>query len=100
MLVIENPELGKRIEDRAAETGKTVEEYLESLYKEETKENDSTKEQLPFFVPKLDWREHIKVIDYDLENEDLIDDKPVFQDVEDSVEYVRNLRNKEWKQNR
>lgn len=98
MLVIENPELGRKIERRAEALGKTVEEFLQSLVENEMDESDSSQEQLPFHVPKRDWREDAVIINYALTDEELkiAEDTSVtaFSHITDSAEYIHNQRRK------
>ena len=53
-------------------------------------------DKLPFEVPKLDYRQYIKIIDEPLGDE-VIDDAPIFQNGIETVEFAKQLREQAWK---
>ena len=78
ILEINDARLEQKILEKAQSIGKSVQELMKDFVVEKIQEEEK-EEQLPFEVPKLDYRKYISIIDYDLENEDEIDDKPIFQ---------------------
>jgi hypothetical protein len=81
--------------EKARSIGKTVQELLNDFVVEKIQEEEK-EEKLPFDVPKLDYRNYIKIIDYEIENEAISkENTPLFSHVEDSAEYVHNLRRQE-----
>jgi uncharacterized protein YjbK len=95
-LEINDARLEQKILEKARSIGKTVQELLNDFVVEKIQEEEK-EEKLPFDVPKLDYRNYIKIIDYEIENEDEIDDKPIFQNGIQTAEFARQLRQEGWK---
>ena len=95
ILEINDARLEQKILEKAQSIGKSVQELMKDFVVEKIQEEEK-EEQLPFDVPKLDYRKYISIIDYDLENEDEIDDKPIFQNNIETIELAKQLRQKAW----
>jgi hypothetical protein len=89
---IDDAQLEQRIVETAKAIGQTAQEFLKDLAMRETK----TITKLPFEIPRLDYRNHITIIDYELEDEESIDDAPLFQNVGDTIEFAKKLREEAW----
>lgn len=94
---INDAQLEHRILEKARSIGKTAQELLKDLLTKAIQE-DIALEKLPFEVPKLDYREHISIIDNKLTEEEelLANDSSVkvFSHIQDSAKYVHDLRRK------
>ena len=99
MLTVEinDAHLEQKILEKARSIGKTVQELLKDFVVEKIQEEEKKEEKLPFDIPKLDYRNYISIIDYDIEDEDKIDDKPIFQNGIETVEFAKQLRQEGWK---
>jgi hypothetical protein len=91
---IEDAQLERLIIEKAKSIGQTAQEFLKDLAVKETK----TIDKLPFEIPRLDYRNHITIIDYELtEEEELLatdDSVPLFAHITDSAKYVHDMRRK------
>jgi hypothetical protein len=96
ILEINDARLEQKILEKARSIGKTVQELLKDFVVEKIQEEE-IEEKIPFEIPKLDYRNYISIIDYNIENEDEINDKPVFQNGIDTIEFAKQLREKGWK---
>ena len=94
-LEINDAYLEQKILEKAHSIGKSVQELMKDFVVEKIQEEEK-EEQLPFDVPKLDYRKYISIIDYDLENEDEIDNKPIFQNGIETIEFAKQLRQNAW----
>ena len=91
-LEINDARLEQKIIEKAQSIGKSVQELMKDFVVEKIQEEEK-EEQLPFDVPKLDYRKYISIIDYGIEDEDISkENTPLFSDVKDSAKYVHNLR--------
>ena len=93
-LEINDANLEEKIIEKARSFGKTAQQFLKDLVIDEISET----EELDFEIPHLDYRKHIKIIDYVLTEEELAiannpDVKP-FSHIKDSAKYVHDLRRK------
>lgn len=95
-LEINDARLEQKILEKAHSIGKTVQELLKDFVVEKIQEEENEEEKLPFDVPKLDYRKYIKIIDYEIEDEDKIDNKPIFQNGIETAEFARLLREGGW----
>lgn len=96
ILEINDARLEQKILEKARTIGKSVQELLNDFVVEKIREDEQA-DNLPFDVPKLDYRKHIKIIDYDLkEGEGNVDDSPLFQNEMDTVEFAKQLRKQAW----
>jgi len=94
-LEINDARLEKKILEKARTIGKSVQELLNDFVVEKIQE-DEKQDKLPFEFTKLDYRKHIKIIDYGIDDEELSKEKtPLFSDIGDTAEYVHNLRQQE-----
>ncbi len=91
---IDDAQLEQRIIEKAKSIGQTAQEFLRDLAVRET----TKKDKLPFEIPRLDYRNHISIIDYDIEDEEelLAEDTsmPLFAHITDSAKYVHDVRRK------
>lgn len=94
---INDAQLEHRILEKARAIGKSTQELLKDLLTKAIQE-DIALDRLPFEVPKLDYRQYIKIIDEPL-GDDVIDDAPIFQNGIDTVEFANQLRKTAWKRN-
>ena len=94
-LEINDAQLEQKILEKARSIGKSVEELMKDFVVEKIQEEEK-EEQLPFDVPKLDYRKYISIIDYGNEDEDEIDDKPIFQNGIETLEFAKQLRQNAW----
>lgn len=94
-LEINDARLEQKIIEKARSIGKSAQEMLKDLVVEKMQEGEAINE-LPFEIPKLDYRKHLKIIDYGIDDEN-IDDAPIFQDIGDTVEFAKKLRYEAWK---
>ena len=90
---ISDKRLENRIAERAKQIGKTAQELVESLLAENLGES----EEDAFVFPKLDPMKHSSVIDYHIQDSDEFEKVRLFEGVDDSVEYVKKLREKAWR---
>lgn len=81
------------IAERARQTGKTEQELVEGLLAENLPEDNGD----DFVLAKLDPRKHSHIIDYHIPDSTEFEKVRLFEGVEDSVEYVRELRKKAWR---
>lgn len=97
MLTVEinDAQLEHRILEKAHAIGKSVQELLKDILTKAIQE-EAALEKLPFDVPKLDYRQYIKIIDEPL-GDDVIDDAAIFQNGIDTVEFAKQLRTQAWK---
>lgn len=95
ILEINDASLEQKIVEKARKVGKSVQEMLKDIVVEKIQEEVSL-ETLPFKVPKLDYRQYIKIIDEPLGDE-AIDDAPIFKNDIDTVEFAKQLRKQAWK---
>ena len=91
-LEINDANLEEKIIEKARSFGKTAQQFLKDLVVDEVAET----EELGFEIPHLDYRKHIKIIDYVIENEESIDDTPLFQNGMDSIVFAKKLRKEAW----
>ena len=94
-LEINDARLEQKILKKARSIGKSVQELMKDFVVEKIQEEEK-EEQLPFDVPKLDYRKYISIIDYGNEDEDEIDDKPIFQNGIETLEFAKQLRQNAW----
>ncbi len=91
---IEDAQLEQLIIEKARSIGQTAQEFLRDLAVRETKKKD----KLPFEIPRLDYRDHITIIDYDIDDEEELLTKdtsmPLFSHITDSAKYVHDMRRK------
>ena len=93
-LEIDDANLEQKIIEKARSFGKTAQQFLKDLVIDKISET----EELGFEIPHLDYRKHIKIIDYVLTEEEELaiasnpDVKP-FSHIKDSAKYVHDLRN-------
>lgn len=92
---INDAQLEHRILEKARAIGKSTQELLKELLTKAIQE-DIALEKLPFEVPKLDYRQYIKIINEPLGDE-VIDDVPIFQNGIETVEFANQLRKTAWK---
>ena len=92
---INDAQLEHRILEKARAIGKSTQELLKELLTKAIQE-DIMLDKLPFEVPKLDYRQYIKIIDEPL-GDDVIDDVPIFQNGIETVEFAKQLREQAWK---
>ena len=92
---INDAQLEHRILEKARTIGKSTQELLKELLTKAIQE-DIALDKLPFEVPKLDYRQYIKIIDEPLGDE-VIDDAPIFQNGIETVEFAKQLREQAWK---
>lgn len=99
-LEINDARLEQKILEKARSIGKSAQEMLKDLVVEKMQEEEKAN-KLPFEIPKIDYRKHIKIIDYGIDDENIddenIDDAPIFQDIGDTVEFAKKLRDEAWK---
>lgn len=94
-LEINDARLEQKILEKARTIGKSVQDMLKDFVVEKIQE-DEKQDKLPFEFTKLDYRKHIKIIDYGIDDEELSKEKvPLFSDIGDAAEYVHNLRQQE-----
>ena len=87
---INDVQLEQKIIKKAQSIGKTVQELFKDWIAQETIEEET----LPFDVPKLDYREHIKIIDFGIDDAVNKENVPLFSHIGDSAKYVHDLRQK------
>ena len=92
---INDAQLEHRILEKARIIGKPVQELLKDLLTKAIQE-DIALDKLPFEVPKLDYRQYIKIIDEPL-GDNVIDDAPIFQNGIDTITFAKQLREQAWK---
>ena len=92
---INDAQLEHQILEKARAIGKSTQELLKQLLTKAIQE-DIMLDKLPFEVPKLDYRQYIKIIDEPL-GDDVIDDVPIFQNGIETVEFAKQLREQAWK---
>ncbi len=92
---INDAQLEHRVLEKARAIGKSTQEFLKDLLTKAIQE-DIVLDELPFEVPKLDYRQYIKIIDEPLDD-DAIDDTPIFQNGIDTVVFANQLRKTAWK---
>ena len=92
---INDAQLEHRILEKARAIGKSTQELLKELLTKAIQE-DIMLDKLSFEVPKLDYRQYIKIIDEPL-GDDVIDDVPIFQNGIETVEFAKQLREQAWK---
>lgn len=95
-LEINDARLEQKILEKARTIGKSAQELLKDIVVEKIQE-DEKQDKLPFEFTKLDYRKHIKIIDYGIDDEENIDDTPIFQDIGDTIEFAKKLREEAWK---
>ena len=93
---INDAQLEQRILEKAKTIGKTAQEFLKDLLSKEVQE-EVVLDELPFEVPKLDYRLHSRIIDEPIDNENDIDDAPIFQNGIDTIEFAKQLRKQAWR---
>ena len=94
-LEINDARLEQKILEKARAIGKSVQELLKDFVEEKIQEEEKP-DKLPFEFKKLDYRKHIKIIDYGIDDEELSKEKtPLFSNIGDVAEYVHNLRQQE-----
>ncbi|MEI7584002.1 hypothetical protein [Runella sp.] len=92
---IEDTQLEQRVAKKAKAIGKSVQEFIKELVAENVAEAD----ELGFEIPRLDVRQHAKIIHHELteeEEKELVqnpDIKP-FAHITDAAKYVHNMRRK------
>ena len=94
-LEINDSRLEQKILEKARTVGKSVQDMLKDFVVEKIQE-DEKQDEFPFEFTKLDYRKHLKIIDYGIDDEN-IDDAPIFQDIGDTVEFAKKLRHEAWK---
>jgi hypothetical protein len=94
-LEINDARLEQKILEKARAIGKSVQELVRDIVAEKM-QADETPETLPFDIPKLDYRQYVRIYEPDIETTD--DDSTVqpFSHVTDTVEYARQLRKDAW----
>jgi hypothetical protein len=93
---INDAQLEHRILEKARSIGKSVQDLLKDIVAEKLQTEELTSATLPFEVPKLDYRQYIKIIDEPL-GDDIIDDSPIFQNDIDTIKFAKQLREQAWK---
>ena len=96
---INDAQLEQRILEKAKTIGKTAQEFLKDLLSKEVQE-DVVFDELPFEVPKLDYRLHSSVYNPELLEEEIqfANNESVrpFAHVSDTVEFAKQLRKTAW----
>lgn len=98
MLTIEinDAQLEQKIIKKAQKIGKSVQDLFKDWIIEETQ----TETKLPFEIPKLDYKKHIRTYNPSFTEEDLenINDSTMepFTHVKDTLTFSKELRKKAW----
>jgi hypothetical protein len=86
---IDDASLEQLIYTKARAIGKTTQQFVKDLL---TKSLNETQE-LGFTIPHLDYREHIKTIDFDIKDDQISkENTPLYSQIGDAGEYVHQLR--------
>lgn len=94
-LEINDARLEQKILEKARSIGKSAQEMLKDLVVEKMQEGEIINE-LPFEIPKLDYRKKLKKIDYGINDKELNKETVLlFSEIGDTAEYAHNLRQQE-----
>ncbi len=85
---IDDISLEQRIYSRAKDFGKTSQQFVKDLLTESL-----DKESNELVIPHIDYRKHIKTIDFGITDDTISKENvPLFSDIDDAAEYVHQLR--------
>jgi CO dehydrogenase/acetyl-CoA synthase gamma subunit (corrinoid Fe-S protein) len=87
---IDDVSLEQRIYSKAKDFGTTSQQFVKDLLRKSLDEENS---ELGFPIPHLDYRQHIKTINFGITDHTLSKETvPLFSDIGDSGEYVHKMR--------